>query len=92
MNITTPLIPGLQATTLFVAFLLNALAAALVSTLIVEIRLSRNKNYGLSAQVRKALITLFMGLIVSFAVYNSMYVMFGFGSSMVSTRSKVPYW
>ena len=87
-----PLIGGIRGTTLFVGFVLNSIATALISTLIVEIRLSQSTNQPLKFYNNKMLRTFVIGLISTFLVYNCMYLLVGFGSSMCATKYLVPYW
>ena len=87
-----PLIENIRGTTLFVAFVLNSIAAAFISTMIVEIRLSQSRNGPVGVYNNKMLTTFVIGLISTFLVYNFMYLLIGFGSSMCATKQVVPYW
>ena len=88
-----PLIKKMRGTTLFVAFILNSIVSSLISTFIVEIRLSQSDNkIHKSSDSFKILKTFLIGLIATVLVYNSMYLLVGFGSSMSATNQLVPYW
>ena len=87
-----PLIKNLRGTNLLLAFFLNALATALISTFIVEIRLSQSGKDPLKIETNKMLTTFVIGLISTFLVYNSMYLLVGYGSSLSATKYLVPYW
>tara|TARA_Y100000389_G_scaffold204246_1_gene255829 strand:- start:22731 stop:23000 length:270 start_codon:yes stop_codon:yes gene_type:complete len=87
-----PLLTGMRGDTLFMAFVLNSVAAALVSTLIVEIRLAQSKNSSLLDGQAKMGITFVVGLLTTFAVYNLLYAIAGYGSSLAATKRKIPYW
>jgi hypothetical protein len=87
-----PLFTGMRGDTLFMAFVLNSVAAALVSTFIVEIRLSQSKSSNLFNGQAKMGITFLVGLITTFAVYNFLYAVAGYGSSLTATKNKIPYW
>lgn len=87
-----PLIKGMRGTSLGTAFVLNSIATALISTIIVEIRLSQNKNSKTSKALNKLAVTFLVGLFAAFTVYNTMYILVGYGSSLSATKSKVKYW
>ena len=87
------IIRGLRGTTLSVAFALNSVVAALVSTIIVEIRLGQLDGNGLGDfDSRKALLTFAAGFLITFIVYNAMYFLVGYGSSLTATKYRIPYW
>jgi hypothetical protein len=87
------IIRGLRGTTLFVAFALNSVVAALVSTIIVEIRLGQKRCSGLwNSDLCKAGFTFVAGFLSAFAVYNAMYFLVGYGSSLTATKHRIPYW
>ena len=83
-----------RGTTLFTAFLLNSLAAAFISTVIVEIRLALDAQQGEVETERKykGLATFALGFVITFVVYNIMYVLLSYGSSLTATKQRVPYW
>jgi len=85
---------NLRGTTLFKAFLLNSLVAALIATVIVEIRLALNaKQKAVTAlKLYKALVTFAIGFVVTFVVYNIMYVVLSYGSSLIAAKHSIPYW
>ena len=86
-------ISGLRGSTLFVAFALNSVVAALVSTIIVEIRLGQKRCNGLwTSDLCKAGLTFAAGFISTFLVYNTMYYLVGYGSSLTATKFPIPYW
>ena len=74
---------------MFSAFLLNALIYALVSTAIVETRLALDVQKG---AINVPLLTFIIGFLITFAVYNVMYVVLSYGSSLTATKHAVPYW
>lgn len=98
-----PLTNNLRATTLFKAFILNALAAAFIASFAIEIRirLSNDKDnlYILlnewipGKQINKDVLY-FVTFIVSFVacliVYNILYLLFMYGGGMIASRVKKP--
>lgn len=101
------LFSGFKATTIFKAFMLNAFVAAIVATLIIELRiaLQNEKNWlyeyfntywfpGGSPQLtnlQKIQSTFIVGFIASLIVYNFLYVIFGFGGGMLSSSKDFSY-
>ena len=85
---------SIRGTTLFTAFVLNSLVAALVSTAIVETRLALNsvEAPGDDQTSNKALITFGVGFLITFGVYNIMYLVLSYGSSLTATKYPIPYW
>lgn len=98
---------GFKAYTLFNAFVLNAFVAAIVATLIIELRISLEdeKNWlyeyfntywypGGSPYMtsrQKIQTTFIIGLVASLIVYNFLYVLIGFGGGMLAVKGKNTY-
>ncbi len=96
-----------RATTIFKAFILNAFVAAIVATLIIELRISLEdeKNWlyeyfntywyaGGSPQLtdsQKIQTTFIVGLVASLIVYNFLYVLLGFGGGMLASSKDFSY-
>ena len=77
------IIKGFKSTTLINAFILNALASALIAVTAVEMRQMLNRNRESTTEFRKAMevfITTFIVAITSFYLLN---VVFGFGGGML---------
>lgn len=99
-----PLTKNFRATTLFKAFFLNALAAAFIASIAIEIRIrlsnDKDKLYILlntwipGKQINEDVLYM-VTFIVSFAacllVYNILYLLFMYGGGMITTSSKVNY-
>ena len=98
-----PLTKNFRATT-FKAFFLNALAAAFIASIAIEIRIrlsnDKDKLYILlntwipGKQINEDVLYM-VTFIVSFAacllVYNILYLLFMYGGGMITTSSKVNY-
>ena len=101
---TFPLIKTFRATSVFKAFILNALAVAIIATLSTEVRYllqnDKSQTYiffdklliakGLS-EVQKILIVFSATTIFAFLAYNILYVLFEYGGGMLVSTSKVKY-
>lgn len=99
-----PLTKNFRATTLFKAFFLNALAAAFIASIAIEIRIrlsnDKDKLYILlntwipGKQINEDVLYM-VTFIVSFAacllVYNILYLFFMYGGGMLTSCSKVTY-
>lgn len=102
-----PLIPNLLATTILKAFILNAIAGALIATLAIEARRELDNEKGrvyafinpffagdsLSEQ-QKAIAVAVTSLIGALVVYHFLYFIFGFGGGMLTTSktlNNTPY-
>ena len=87
------IISGLRGTSLSMAFAINSVVTALISTIIVEIRLGQKEGKGpWNFESSKAGITFGAGFLITLLVYNTMYFLIGYGSSLTATESRVPYW
>ena len=73
---------------MFKAFVLNSLAAALIATAIIEIRFYLKGIH----HTREAIITFGAGFLMTFVVYNVMYVLLQYGSSLTASPKNPPYW
>ena len=79
-----PLIKGFKSTTLINAFVLNALASALIAVTAVEMRQSLDQNKFYTTERQKAqqvFVTTFALAIIVFVV---LHLVFGFGGGMLS--------
>ena len=88
-----PLIKGFFATTYFKAFMLNAIAAAVISALSIEMRsfLDRQSqkvkgDWNLS-DATKTGIVFFSGFTIAMIVYAIMFVFVGFGGGMLNDNT-----
>ena len=85
-----PLIKGFLATTYFKAFILNAIAAAVIAALSIEMRsyldeLGRKaKGSWYLSDASKTIIVIVSGFTVAMVVYAIMYVVVGFGGGMIA--------
>jgi len=99
-----PITKNLRATTLFKAFLLNALAAAFIATIAIEIRirLSNDKDrlYILlnkwlpGKQINEDvlfMVTFVVSFITCLVVYNMLYMLFLYGGGMITSNKKLSY-
>ena len=77
-----PLLKGFRATTIHKAFVLNALASAMVASIavIVKDRLDKFTKLHLG---QKFLAVFIITFIASVMVYYALFVMFGFGGGML---------
>jgi len=96
-----PIIPNLLATTILKAFILNAIAGALIATLAIEARRELDNEKGrvyafvnpffagdsLTEQ-QKAIAVAVTSLIGALVVYHFMYFLFGFGGGMLTSLSQ----
>ena len=77
-------IKGFKATTLVNAFILNALASALIAVTAVEMRESLNTNKIYVTETQKAIRVFVMTFILAIAVFTLLHVLVGFGGGMLS--------
>ena len=101
-----PLTKKFRSTNLFNAFILNSIIAAIISALLVELRLQLqdNKKTVLKDYITsifkvdnlrdyQKVITVFIaGIFVSFMVYNIMYYLVSYGGGMLVDSMNVKYW
>ncbi len=87
---TLPLIKNFMATTYIKAFILNAIAAAVIAALSIEMRsyldrVGRKAKGGWDlSDASKTLIVFISGFTVAMVVYALMYVFVGFGGGMLA--------
>lgn len=95
-----PLIKSFYATTIFKAFILNAIAVALIATFAVEIRRELNDVKGQfylfvnpffagseMTERQKAVVVALASFIGAIMVYHIMYIVFGFGGGMLTNST-----
>lgn len=95
-----PLVKSFYATTIFKAFILNAIAVALIATFAVEIRRELNDVKGrfylfvnpffsgeAMTERQKAIVVALASFIGAILVYHIMYVVVGFGGGMLTSSS-----
>ena len=88
-----PLFPKLRGTTLIKAFILNALCAAIISALSIEVRsyldsLGRElKNGWHLTDLTKTLIVICSAFLCALSVYFIFYLIFGFGSGFLAEKN-----
>lgn len=98
LSLSLPLIKSFYATTVLKAFVLNAIAVALIATFAVEIRrelddvkgqfyLFINPFFAGSAMTerQKAIVVALASFLGAILVYHIMYVVFGFGGGMLTS-------
>ena len=96
MSSLIPLTNKFRADSYFKAFLLNAIATALIATFAIELRLQLNEehgniyyyfNYILSEtqiyEYQKLIIVFIITFLVAILVYQTMYILFEFGGGMM---------
>lgn len=95
-----PFTHSFRATTLFNAFILNALAGAAVAALAIEMRIQLDDDkrpiYGYFSnllgggisEMQKVLIVFGTAFIGAFVVYNIMYALVAFGGGMLAGNGK----
>ena len=100
-----PIFKHFQATTIFKAFLLNAIAVAIISTLSVETRhlLTNEKNTMYIffnnlfvdkelSEIQKTGIVFSLTLVCALISYQLLYLLFGYGGGMVKTNKHIKYY
>ena len=103
-NLSLPIIKSFYATTVLRAFILNAIAVALIATFAVEIRRElddvKGQFYlfvnpffdgGAMTERQKAVVVALASFIGAILVYHIMYVVFGFGGGMLTNNPKSPF-
>ena len=101
---TFPLIKTFRATSVFKAFILNALAVAIIATLSIELRylLENDKSQTYLffnrlliakelSEIQKTLIVFTATTIFAFLAYNILYMLFEYGGGMLVSTSRVKY-
>lgn len=99
MRISIPIIKHFQATSFFKAFIINAIVAALIATLTIELRLKledeTSSYYVFSRKLfnskklntfHKIIIVFGTSFIVSFVIYHLMLIFFSYGGGMLAPR------
>lgn len=94
-----PVFKNFQSTSLFKAFVINAIVAALISTLTIEFRIkleNENSYYYLYtskffmsnklSEFHKVLSVFVLSFLVSFFIYHLMCFLFAFGGGMLTTK------
>ena len=103
-SLSLPIIKSFYATTVLKAFILNAIAVALIATFAVEIRRElddvKGQFYlfvnpffagGAMTERQKAVVVALASFLGAILVYHIMYVVFGFGGGMLTDGSKSPF-
>ena len=96
-SLSLPLIKSFYATTVLKAFILNAIAVALIATFAVEIRRELDDVKGqfymfinpffagnTMTERQKAIVVALASFLGAILVYHIMYVVFGFGGGMLT--------
>ena len=78
------LIKGFKSTTLVNAFILNALASALIAVTAVEMRQSLNENKLYVTEAQKARQVFITTFAVAIGVFIALHLVFGFGGGMLT--------
>ena len=99
-----PVIKTFYATTVFKAFVLNAIAVALIATFAVEIRRELNDVKGqfylfvnpffagsTMTERQKATVVALASFLGAILVYHIMYIIFGFGGGMLTNVTNPPF-
>lgn len=94
-----PIFKNFQSTSFFKAFVLNAIVAALIATLTIELRLNLNKEESNSynfakrlfnreklSEIHKILVVFGVSFLVSFFTYHLMMFFFAYGSGMIANK------
>ncbi len=82
--IDRPLIPGFKATTYFKAFVLNALATALIAIIAITTKDALDKDPNLQ-ETTKGFIAFLAAFISAFVTYVILYMLFHFGGGMLAS-------
>lgn len=77
-----------RAITINRAFILNAVAAALIALATVEIRLMLERNKDMTNDFFNIIITLISAIIAALIIYWIMYFIVGFGGGMIADPQK----
>ena len=99
-----PIVKSFYATTIFKAFVLNAIAVALIATFAVEIRRELNDVKGqfylfvnpffagsAMTERQKAVVVALASFLGAILVYHIMYVFVGFGGGMLTDGRSYPF-
>jgi len=78
------LIKGFKSTTLLNAFILNALASALIAVTAVEMRQSLNANKVYVTEKQKARQVFITTFAVAIGIFGILHIVFGFGGGMMT--------
>lgn len=81
--IDRPLIPGFKATTFFKAFVLNALATALIAIIAISTKDALNKDKEMHEATR-GFVAFLAAFISAFVTYVILYMLFHFGGGMLA--------
>jgi len=100
-----PVVKNFYATSIFKAFILNAIAVALIATMAIELRKELNDVKGRFylfvnplfagnelTERQKAIVVAIASFIGAILVYHFMFFIFGFGGGMLTTNIRVPYY
>lgn len=100
-----PVVKNFYATSIFKAFILNAIAVALIATMAVELRKELNDVKGRFyllvnplfagnelTERQKAIVVAIASFLGAILVYHFMYLLFGFGGGMLTSSISVPYY
>ena len=79
-----PLINGLRSTTVWKAFLLNAISSTLIVIAAIATKSALDKAFKTTAGVATMLLTALSTFVAAYASYTVMHVLFGFGSGMLA--------
>lgn len=98
MKITFPLIKNFRATTISRAFLINAVAFAIIAALTIEIRLYVKENtekkklffYNYS-RVSKILFVIISSFFIALVVYLSLYAFSSYGGGFIAPAKPAPW-
>lgn len=103
-GIRVPFVNTFYATTVFKAFILNAIAVALIATFAVEIRRELNDVKGQfymfvnpffagskMTERQKAVVVALASFLGAILVYHIMYVVVGFGGGMLTNSTNPPF-
>ena len=99
-----PIVDNFYATSIFKAFVLNAIAVALVATMAIELRRELDNVKGrlyllvnpffsgsVMSEGQKATVVAIASFLGAILVYHFMYIIFGFGGGMLANMKNPPY-
>jgi hypothetical protein len=100
-----PVLKNFYATNIFKAFILNAIAVALIATMAIELRRELNDVKGRFyllvnplfagnqlTERQKAIVVAIASFLGAILVYHFMYLIFGFGGGMLTSSVNAPYY
>lgn len=100
-----PVLKNFYATSIFKAFILNAIAVALIATMAVELRKELDDVKGSFyllvnplfagnelTERQKAIVVAIASFLGAILVYHFMYLIFGFGGGMLTSKTQSPYY